>query len=321
MSLFFVHIPKTAGTSFRLGAEKCFGKSRVWYDYGAEEKETSTIVKSYVYQGAPDVWALRAELDSNNIAMLGGHVTVGKFVSLLGIENTITFVRDPLQRIVSDYQHFVRHHGYEHSFRTFFSRPVMHNRIDKLLHGVNPEAIGFIGLTERYNESLEMFNARYRASVPRLEANQGKAGVDLLHDIAEEDVKELKKLNRRDLSLYEKCRVLFEARLEMYKNGIPYAHAFLKESGPKRISGWAWCAEQGDSPVRVEVWVNGEKFTVVSATEFVPDLCRLRPPRGGYVGFSVTGAFSPGDKVQCRVQDTGQWFPEKARTVPESGGR
>ena len=321
MSIFFVHIPKTAGTSFRLGAEKSFGNSRVWYDYGAQAKETSNIVRSYIYEDSPDVWGLGAELYSNNIAMLSGHVAVQKFVSLLGIENTITFVRDPLQRMVSEYQHFVRHYGYENSFRTFYSRPVMHNRIDKIFRGVDPEAIGFIGLTERYNDSLEIFNARYRASVPRLEANQGKAGVDLLHDIAEEDIKELKKLNRRDLSLYEKCRVLFETRLEMYKNGIPYAHAFLEECGPKRISGWAWCAEQGDSPVHLEVWVNGEKFKVVSATELRPDLCRLRPPRGGYVGFSVAGAFSPGDKVQCCVQDTGQWFPEKVRTVPEPGGR
>lgn len=317
MPIFFVHIPKTAGTSFRLGAEKYFGNLRIWYDYGEQQKETSKVVKKHLYQGAPDVWALRSELEANDIALLGGHVSVGKFVSLLGISDTITFVRDPLQRMMSEYQHFVRHHGYKHDFKTFYSRPVMHNRLHKFMQGVDPEAFGFVGLTERYGESLEMINARYNILVPSLEANRGKDDVEQHHGLSAEDIKELERLNRRDVSLYEKCRSLFETRLELYKDDLPYAHACLVEVSVQRISGWAWWSEQTDSPVDIEVWVNNEKIKTVQAIELRPNLCRLMPSRGGYVGFHVTGKFSPGDRVQCRVADTGQCFPPKPRRVPE----
>ena len=315
MSIFFVHIPKTAGTSFRLGAERFFGKSRVWYDYGDKEKETSDTVKKHLYQGGSDVWALRSKLEANDIAMLGGHVSVGKYVSLLGIADTITFVRDPLHRIVSEYRHFVRHHGYGHDFKTFYSRPVMHNRIHKFFQGVEPEAFGFIGLTECYAKSLDVLNERYDISVPTLEENRGNDGVDIEHELSSDDVKELTLLNRRDVSLYEKCRSLFETRLELYESNLPYAHACLVEANTQRISGWAWWAVPSDSPVDIEVWVNDEKVKKVKSTELRPNLCRLRPPRGGYVGFQMAGKFFPGDRVQCRVADTGQRFPTQPRQV------
>lgn len=321
MPIFFVHIPKTAGTSFRLGAEKYFGKSKVWYDYGEQEKETSDAVRAHLYQGAPDVWPLRKELKRNDIALLGGHVSVGKYVSLLGVVDTVTFVRDPLQRMASEYQHFVRHHGYANDFKTFYSRPVMHNRLHKFLQGVDPEAFGFVGLTESYGESLEMLNARYDTSVPSLEANRGKGDVELQHELSVEDVKELKRLNQRDIFLHQKCRSLFETRLGLYRDDLPYAHSCLVEASTQRISGWAWWARSSDAPVAIEIWVNAKKLKTVKATELRPNLCRLRPPRGGYVGYHLTGKFYPGDLVQCRVADTGQWFPDKPRRVPEPEGR
>ena len=39
--LLFVHIPKTAGTSFRLAAQQFYGENNVFFDYGLESVETS----------------------------------------------------------------------------------------------------------------------------------------------------------------------------------------------------------------------------------------------------------------------------------------
>lgn len=84
MSLFFVHIPKTAGTSFRQGAEKYFSSERIVYDYGANSKVTSPLAKEFLHADQPDFWQFRQALD--NPAMISGHVPITRFVSLWGRE-------------------------------------------------------------------------------------------------------------------------------------------------------------------------------------------------------------------------------------------
>lgn len=317
MPLFFIHVPKTAGTSFRLGAEQSFVNSKIIYDYGKASSETSAIVQQWLYQQTADFWQFGQVLHDAQAALLGGHVNINRFVSLLGAGNSVTFLREPLQRMASEYAHFVRHYEYKGSFHDFYSRPVMHNRQSKILHGVDVEAVGFVGLTERYADSLDLLNARYGIEILQREDNRGKKSLDAVHEISAEDEAELKQLNKRDIRLYEQAVALFDQRYTMHQDGKPWAHARLVEVKPGRIAGWAWWAGESDDPVTVEVWANGKHLDSVTAVELRPGLCRLLPPRGGYVGFHLPVKLQSGDQVQCRVASTGQWFPLKPRRVPE----
>lgn len=317
MSLFFVHIPKTAGTSFRIGAEQSFDKSKIFYDYGKSSGATSAIVQQWLYQQTTDFWQFRKALHNAHAALLGGHVPIARFVSLLGAGNSVTFLRDPLQRMASEYAHFVRHYEYKGSFHDFYSRPIMHNRQSKILHGVDVEAVGFVGLTERYTDSLDLLNARYGISIPPREDNRGRKQLEVGHTISSEDEAEFRRLNKRDIRLYEQAVALFDQRYQLHQQGKPWAHARLVEVKPGRIAGWAWWAGESDDPVTVEVWANGKQLDTVTAVELRPGLCRLLPPRGGYVGFHLPVKLRPGDHVQCRVSLTGQWFPLKPRRVPK----
>lgn len=309
--LFFVHIPKTAGTSFRLGAERYFGTERITYDYGNSSSATSDLVKDFLYGDVADFWGFAEQCRQQAVAMVGGHVNIGRFVSLFGINSTVTFLRDPLQRMASEYSHFVRHYAYKGDFRDFYSRPVMHNRQSKILHGVSSEAIGMIGITERYAESLELLNAHYGIDIPHREDNQGKARLDAAHELSEEDISELTRLNARDIALYEHSIRLFDTRMALFRDSLPYAHAHLVEANAQRIAGWAWWACGDDSPVEVEVWVNDQLRDKVAATELRPGLCRFMVPRGGYIGFHLPLKLESGDRVQCRVAKTGQPFPPR----------
>jgi len=317
VSLFFVHIPKTAGTSFRLGAEQYFDKKSIVYDYGAESSETSEIVLDNLYCGINDFWKFGKACAEREVAMVGGHVSAGRFVSLFGVAKMLTFLRDPLQRMASEYAHFVRHYGYQGSFQDFYSRPIMHNRQSKILRGVDIESIGFVGLTERYSESLELLNARFGTEIPQRVDNRGKQRLEAAHEIAAEDEAELKRLNKRDIALHQHAVELFDTRYRLFREGQPWAHASLSELNVQRITGWAWWADEGDEPVQVEVWINGKLKKTVAAVEPRPGLCRWLSPRGGYVGFQLSVQLTPGDKVQCRICDTGQWFPAMPRRVPK----
>lgn len=315
--LFFVHIPKTAGTSFRLAAEHIFEKDNIVYDYGEKSVETSEITLEHLYRQQTDFWEFGKACAARQAAMVAGHVNAGRFVSLFGVGNTLTFLRDPLQRMASEYAHFVRHHEYKGSFHDFYSRPIMHNRQSKILHGVDLEAIGFVGLTERYTESLALLNARHGLEIPRREHNRNKQRQGAVHEISAEDEAELKRLNRRDIRLYEQAAGLFEARYQLFQAGEPWAHARLVEVKPQRVAGWAWWADGSDEPLEVEVWINGKPVETVLAVDHRPGLCRLHPPRGSYVGFHLPLKLAAGDRVQCRILRTGQWFPMKPRRVPE----
>lgn len=321
MSLFFVHIPKTAGTSFRLGAEQSFEKKNIVYDYGKESSETSEVTLEHLYRRRSDFWEFGKACSERRAAMVAGHVNAGRFVSLFGVGKTLTFLRDPIQRMASEYAHFVRHYDYQGSFQEFYSRPVMQDRQSKILNGVDLEALGFLGLTERYSESLELLNARFAIQIPQRDDNRGKPSLEASHEISGEDDAELKRLNKRDIALYQHAVELFEARYRLFQADQPWAHARLTEVNAQRVAGWAWWAGDSDAPVEVELWINGQQEGIVSAVDHRPGLCRLLPPRGGYVGFHLPVKLEPGDQVQCRLAATGQRFPLKPRRVPEPEGR
>lgn len=313
--LFFVHIPKTAGTSFRIGAENYFRTDDIIYDYGKDSPVTSSIAQRYLYSPTSDVWAFGQACANEKAPLVCGHVGIRKFISLFGASNTFTFLRDPLERMASEYEHFVRNYDYKGSFRDFYSRPIMHNRQSKILHGVDVEAIGMLGLMECYKESLAMLNQCYEISIPVREENRGRNMMGNRYEIAPEDIIEFKRLNAADLTLYGQINALFEDRRAFFEVGVPWAHARIRELTSKRISGWAWWAGEADDPVEIEIWINNDLAGTARAVEWRPGLCHLLPARGGYVGFHFPVNLTPGDRVRCRVKNTGQWFPSGKASV------
>ena len=149
----FIHIPKTAGTSFRLGLEAAFDNDSVCKDYSESSDETSDEVLENIYR-KKDFYAFHQEFKKKGYRFLSGHFGVKKYIHLFGAENSITFLRDPVKRIVSEYNHFAHYHGYEKDFQSFYSDKRFVNKQLNIFSGVPWPLVGFIGLTERYSESL-----------------------------------------------------------------------------------------------------------------------------------------------------------------------
>lgn len=313
----FVHIPKTAGTSFRLAAEQVFGKHRIAYDYHEKAEQTSSVVRKHVYSKAPDLWALHEDCVTQNIKMLGGHVRAEKFIPLCGVNNTVTFLRDPAQRLASEYQHFLRHGNFSGSFREFYCLPRMQNRLSKILAKVPLEAIGFVGLTEHYNDCLRMLDHSLCVQFPRREDNLGTGAVGLAHSISEEDAQAIEELNDKDMRLFRQARQLHKQRLEVFEGGHAWVHGLVAEASPQKVAGWAWY-DVGDNPVELVLKVNGELIENTRAVSFWAPLARLMTPRGGFVGFEFSGPFTANDTVECVVDKTGQVLGGK-RKIQQAG--
>ncbi|MCX2780158.1 sulfotransferase family 2 domain-containing protein [Microbulbifer thermotolerans] len=303
--LIFIHIPKTAGTSFRLGMDAVIGEERVCRDYGASSVETSPIVKQWVKPGG-DLWQFGCAFRAAGYQFLTGHFHAIRYAGLFDVAQMVTFLRDPVQRVVSEYQHHVRNYGYQESLETFYRQKPNINRQQRLLGGVPWVGLGFIGITERYAESVGQFNRKFGFNVPILDKNQSRDSIAEPYRLTESQKTELERLNAEDIRLYRTaCEQLdWRIRLEGKEQGY-VAGAFMREERG-RLLGWAR-AERGDDPVVLRLHVDGKPFIEVKACEYRPLLREKGVGRGGFLGFSVDITDLPkGAQVECTVAETGQ---------------
>ena len=80
--ILFVHIPKTAGTSFRIAAQEYFGKKNTFYDYSSKSDETSKEIIDTVYS-AKDPYKFYSMLSKHEHSFLSGHFPVLFYAMLL----------------------------------------------------------------------------------------------------------------------------------------------------------------------------------------------------------------------------------------------
>ena len=205
--ILFVHIPKTAGTSFRIGLEQAFGRQKLLLDYGPDSPETDADIQR-LYAQKPFRPIRVADIVSvNNPAVLCGHFPVSKYLNVFPDATVISFVREPLQRCYSEYLHFQRHKNYNKSFKTFFSQKSQINLQSRFLEKLPPE--GIIGCNEYYEQSLSMIFKSTGLSVPLLSLNRHRKKLHHTYPskiIGHENISLFYQLNDKDLCLYKKIK-------------------------------------------------------------------------------------------------------------------
>lgn len=172
--LISVHMPKTAGMSFRATLEEHFGESFA-YDYA-----------DYPLAHAPvdrHRRALQASLetltrDFTNTECIHGHFLPVKYL-LLGDKldcRYVTWMREPVARLVSHYHYWFRTYDPESDLTSPLHRKVVEenwsleqfclsrelkNVYSQYLWGFPAQRLDFIGITEFYEEDLRYFSTRF----------------------------------------------------------------------------------------------------------------------------------------------------------------
>ncbi|NCC83757.1 MAG: hypothetical protein EOM03_06480 [Clostridia bacterium] len=313
---FFIHIPKTAGTSFRMAALHCFGEAALCQDYGPTSPETSPLALAKAYEDQ-DLFGLQQALEESSCRFFGGHVALTRYASLFQAMRFVSFVREPVAQLCSHFAHYVRLHGYTDTLEAFLANPHRGAGLQsRMLSGLPLEAMGFVGVTERYEDSLRVFNACYDCDFLPEKHNLNPEKNGSAYEISKELLAKFDQLMAQDLALYSRANTLLDARLHALATGQPFVHGALSSVTKTGVSGFAFFQDD-TRPVHVEILVNDTPVHTTKAVTNRPGLRAFNVPRNGFVGFDFKASplLVPGDRITAQVLDTGQQLD--SALVPE----
>ena len=304
--LIYLHIPKTAGTSFRVSAEKYFGEHNVLRDYGADSNNTSADIIESFYD-ADDLTDLSERGRSKKF--LCGHFSLPRYREVFPDSPVVTFFRDPIKRVISEFVHFTNHYDYRGSLEDFYKNPKFQNRQHHSLGGAKCTDLDFYGLTEKFDKSLRLFNKRYDTQLLTSSLNKGSYGPSSIVKPTARQIQEIAHLNQADMAVYAQAEKMFEQQSEQSRSarfiGTRYRGNFGGLWNDKLI-GWISDAKSG-TPVRLRISVNGVYITTLLADKKRPDLVRNGLHDDGHCGFEIAvsdlGLVNHHDSISIATED------------------
>lgn len=163
-----IHVPKTAGESFRLRLQSTFG-SRALMDYGDWVGVDTPLAVARRKRRTEDMRARRDEL-LRIYDVIHGHFIADKYIELFPTTEFAAFFRDPYQQAISNYQFILRCPPNDNpifkivreqrmSLPEFIAAfPDVQTR---LLGSLAVEDLAMVGLSEQYERGVALFEAAF----------------------------------------------------------------------------------------------------------------------------------------------------------------
>ena len=224
--LIFQHLPKCGGTTFN---------SILTQNYTKEETFSIKVIDG-IKLNTNDFTQL-SQTEKDKINLLRGHMEFGLHENFLSDSDYITFLRDPIERIISFYYYVKRvpKHGL-YKTHGFTNETTLHEFVTKIKRGdINNGQIRFIsglddtedkmleraiynidnhfshvGLLERFDESILLLQKMYNWKKPYYEVSNKTQNRKSVNSIKPETLQAIKELNNGDLILYNKMSQRFD---------------------------------------------------------------------------------------------------------------
>ena len=226
MTDIFLHIPKTGGMTLRTALKWIYGPGSCY-----SLPSDGSLRPDALFQNLPR----HAVQDAGLIC---GHLLFGLHRHLDCACRYFTLLRDPVRRVISHYfYHLERYPDSKVAFPSL--KDFLHsdhsiassNRLVQFLSGKNPERVpetalreakehlandvAVFGLTERFDESLLLFQTRLNWHYPpfyvRRKVNSARPSIE---DLPDDTIEDVRRQNRLDADLYRFARERFGRMIE-----------------------------------------------------------------------------------------------------------
>lgn len=194
-----IHIPKTAGTTFRELLQAHFLDRICLHYYGPMD-----------YNGAR-----LAEIPAR-IDCLHGHFTARRFLDRYAHPALVTWLRHPVERVVSEYEHLKRSPDPSSGLSQliaaggtlvdFAEHAYARNTQARYIDGVPIEQFAFMGISELFDLELARLAHATGLHLPSgLRSNVNPHKTRLYYPISAAERRQIEALNREDFQLYRSC--------------------------------------------------------------------------------------------------------------------
>jgi len=299
---FFIHIPKTAGTSFRqaLSENK---KINMLYDYGEDSHESNAVL---VANDPAEITLENKIFHSNKYNVICGHVPYRKYAHCVSNDCVLVLLRNPIERIVSEYQHLKRHAVIDVGFAEFSSAAVQVNKQFRMLARLGGESGAVIGLTSHYKYFLDVCSSVLGLPLRSIDANRAPlSDMESRDAISAKDINTAFEYSAKEIKFYfSKAREFSRKISDAGFNTCPAPNIRwnFRTQNNNRLIGWMDCGK--NDCYFLEVKVNGERRAILGLDQERADIVDKGLSESLVCGFnyplSLLGACS-GDTLQLSV--------------------
>ncbi|MDX2186054.1 MAG: sulfotransferase family 2 domain-containing protein [Opitutaceae bacterium] len=191
-----IHIPRTAGTTFREIASERLGGRLVHHYYRLMDHQMHPIEE------------IPADAE-----MIHGHVRPTQMLALYPHAALVTWLREPVARLISEYRFFRDHPDDANvlsklvhaggTFMDFVEHPGAVNRMTWYLDGLPLKRFSFIGITEIFDQELDRLERTLGLSFRRYhKVNQSSTSQV---DLSVSERAHVEAINVADCRLYRSC--------------------------------------------------------------------------------------------------------------------
>lgn len=233
---------------------------------------------------------------------LCGHIPASKYAPLFASLNTIAFIRNPVDQVLSHYRHYVSFNNYQQDLESFINEKRFQNIHSRMLAGMDLDFFGFIGITESYTQSIKLINAYFNINLETLRRNVRVRNPDGEDKIPDDLIDLIESVNSDDIKLYHRAKRIFSDRLKLFSLNQPYQNLILYKRNLQFIQGAAFEKEQ-TAALMVDVYKNDRLIATVKACNYDPGLLRYSLPGKGFVGFRHTfeKELQENDQITLRI--------------------
>lgn len=248
--LFFLHLPKSAGTTLNGVIDNVYKKNEIFSiakevrkELGDQWRNEATFARENI---AFEAFKKNSNTSHSEVKIVKGHMGFGWHEAASKNSSYFTFVREPIDRIVSQYYYIKRMEGHalqekikvdDLDLKSFVEKGislVSDNGMTRKIAGLSDE-IGFkeydnsildlakkniemhfssIGLSEYFDESIVFMKEKYGWKKPYYLNKNVTKGRKKIDSIDRETLKTIERHNALDIELYAYLKDLFNLQIE-----------------------------------------------------------------------------------------------------------